>query len=309
MIASLSPANTTIAFIGIGLMGQPMAANLLKAGYRVLLWNRTRSKAELLVPAGGEVYQQKGEAIAQADVVISMLETGAIVDQLLYQQADYQQAKPNCLFIDMSSIPPALARQHAAQAEQAGYRYLDAPVSGGTVGAEQATLSIMVGGNTTDFSAASELFGVLGKPHHIGDHGTGQLAKLANQAIVGITIGAVSEALLLAEAGGANPVAVREALSGGFASSRILELHGQRMIERNFTPGARSRVQLKDLNTIVDEASLHNIKLPLTESVRQQYQRMVDDGLEDLDHSGLFQQLLNQHPGLLDAKKQERQDG
>ena len=158
----------------------------------------------------------------------------------------------------------------------------------------------MAGGSKDDFDAAHTMLSVMGTPHHIGAAGTGQLAKLANQAIVGITIGAVSEALLLAEAGGANPAAVRQALGGGFAGSRILELHGQRMIDRDFKPGARARVQLKDMRTIVDEAQLQGLSLPLAERTLADYQAMVDQGLEELDHSGLFQHLLNQHPNLLE---------
>ncbi|RDE24707.1 NAD(P)-dependent oxidoreductase [Motiliproteus coralliicola] len=295
---TIKTPSTRIAFIGIGLMGLPMATNLLQAGYPVLVWNRTAAKTLPLQELGAQVCDSVEHAISDADIVITMLETGPVVDQLLYQTKAFQQANAGTLFVDMSSIAPELARQHAEQLQQCQLHYLDAPVSGGTVGAEQASLSIMAGGSAADFERAKPIFEVLGTPHHVGPCGTGQLAKLANQAIVGITIGAVSEALLLAEAGGADPAAVKAALSGGFAASRILELHGQRMIDRDFKPGARARVQLKDMRTIVTEARQQGLQLPLSEQTLTEYQAMIDEGLEELDHSGLFQHLLNQHPKL-----------
>lgn len=285
-------STSTIAFIGIGLMGHPMATNLLNAGFPVRAWNRTKSKAESL-GAYDNLYvaDTVAEAIEGADFIITMLETGVIVDEQVYQNNAYQLAKPGAIFIDMSSIPPATAKQHAALVLEQGCGYLDAPVSGGTLGAAQATLAIMAGGRKEDFDNADALFNVLGKATYIGPAGTGQLTKLANQAIVGITIGAVSEALLLASAGGADPVAVRQALMGGFANSRILELHGQRMIDRNFEPGGTCRVQLKDLNTIVDAAHEQDITLPLSECVRAEYQAAIASGFENLDHSALVLQL------------------
>lgn len=292
MKAAPATKRPTIAFIGIGLMGHPMATHLLNAGFKLNAWNRTRSKAESLGTTSQlSVHNTVAEAIAGADFIVTMLETGVIVDEQLYQSAAYQSAKEGAVFIDMSSIPPETARSHAELVYAQGCGYLDAPVSGGTVGAQQATLAIMAGGKETDFLKAQELFNVLGKSTYIGPAGTGQLTKLANQAIVGITIGAVSEALLLASAGGANPEAVREALMGGFANSRILELHGQRMIERTFEPGGTCRVQLKDMNTIVDTAHSMNMILPLSESVQKGYLDAVASGFENLDHSALVLQL------------------
>lgn len=288
----MSNSNTIIAFIGIGLMGNPMATNLLNAGFQVRAWNRTKSKAEALAPADGlSVHDTVAEAVTDADFVITMLETGAIVDAQLYQSNAYLSAKPGTIFIDMSSIPPDTAKEHAAKVAEHGCGYLDAPVSGGTVGAAQATLAIMAGGAKEDFEKAIPVFTTMGKATYIGPAGTGQLTKLANQAIVGITIGAVSEALLLASAGGANPEAVREALMGGFANSRILELHGQRMIDRTFEPGGTCRVQLKDMNTIVGAAQSMDMTLPLSEIVQQGYKDAVASGFEDLDHSALVLQL------------------
>lgn len=282
---------TTVAFLGIGLMGLPMAANLIDAGYRLQVWNRTYDKTRPLTDKGAVAFDTASAAVEDADIIITMLENGPVVEQVLFASQAVNHCRQGSLIIDMSSIPPQMAKDHSRRLKQAGLNYLDAPVSGGTVGAEQASLSIMAGGDRNDFDAALTLFSCLGKATYIGPAGAGQLAKCANQAIVGITIGAVSEALLLASEGGADPAAVREALMGGFASSRILELHGQRMIDRNFVPGATSRVQLKDLNTILDTATEASLTLPLTQCVRDSYQAMVNNGLEERDHSGLLLQL------------------
>lgn len=280
-----------IAFLGIGLMGHPMALNLIKYGFSVTTWNRTASKSEALKPYGAITAETPAAAVKDADITITMLENGPIVEDILLKQAGISAFKPGSTVVDMSSIPPEMAKQHARRFSEAGLSYLDAPVSGGTVGAEQATLSIMAGGNRATFDQAQKVFKALGKATYIGPSGSGQLAKCANQAIVGITIGAVSEALLLAAEGGADPAAVREALMGGFASSRILDLHGQRMIDRNFNPGATSRVQLKDLRTILDTARSQDLTLPLAQHTYQQYLELVNKGLEEVDHSGLLLQL------------------
>jgi len=279
-----------IAFLGIGLMGAPMTRNLLNAGYPMTLWNRTKSKCE---PFAGEatIAQSPAEAVADADVVITMLENGQVVDEVLVAQGAIAALKAGALLIDMSSVQPSVARGHAALAAEQGAGYLDAPVSGGTVGAAEARLSIMAGGSEADVARALPVFEVLGKCTRIGPVGAGQLAKLANQAIVGITIGAVSEALLLAAKGGADPAAVREALMGGFAGSRILELHGQRMIDRDFAPGAPARIQLKDLRMILDEARAEGLTLPLSQQVHNEYLSLVANGHSEVDHSGLLLEL------------------
>lgn len=279
-----------IAFLGIGLMGMPMTHKLLEAGFELFLWNRTPSKMEAF-SGKAQLCHLASEAIKEADVIITMLENGDIVDQVVYQSEAYKSAKTGSLFIDMSSIPPSVARKHAKLAAQMECYYLDAPVSGGTAGAEAGTLSVMAGGDKAQFDRAQPVFSAFGKSTYIGKTGSGQLCKLANQAIVGITIGAVSEALLLASEGGANPDAVREALSGGFAASRILELHGQRMLDRNFEPGATSRVQLKDLKTILDEARNEGLTLPLSQRTYESYLSLVANGNENVDHSGLLLEL------------------
>lgn len=287
-----------IAFLGVGLMGAPMVRNLLDAGYPMTLWNRTGSKCE---PFADEaiIAGTPEDAIRDADIVITMLENGDIVDDVMVAQRGIAALKAGAVYIDMSSVQPSLARRHAALAQEQGAGYVDAPVSGGTVGAERATLSIMAGGADADVERVRPVFEVLGKCTPIGPVGAGQLAKLANQTIVGITIGAVSEALLLAAKGGADPAAVREALMGGFAGSRILELHGQRMIDRDFSPGAPARIQLKDLRMILDEARSEGLTLPLSQQVHNEYQSLIANGHSDVDHSGLLLELEHLNGALL----------
>lgn len=287
-----------IAFLGIGLMGTPMTRNLLDAGFAMTLWNRTASKCE---PFASEatIANSPAEAVANADLVICMLENSDVVEQVLVSQGVIDALRPGALLIDMSSVQPSVARHHAALSADRDCGYVDAPVSGGTVGAEQARLSIMAGGSEVDVARAEPVFQALGTCTRIGPVGAGQLAKLANQAIVGITIGAVSEALLLAAKGGADPAAVREALMGGFAGSRILDLHGQRMIDRDFEPGAPARIQLKDLRMILDEARSEGLTLPLAQQVHNGYQSLVANGHSDVDHSGLLLELEHLNGALM----------
>jgi 2-hydroxy-3-oxopropionate reductase len=287
-----------IAFLGIGLMGAPMASNLLAAGFPLTVWNRTASKCE---PFSGQatLADSPAEAVRHADVVITMLENGDAVEQVLVAQGVIDALKPKALLIDMSSVQPEVARRHAALAAEQGAGYVDAPVSGGTLGAAEARLSIMAGGEPADLDRAEPVFAALGRCTRIGPVGAGQLAKLANQAIVGITIGAVSEALLLAAKGGADPAAVREALLGGFAGSRILELHGQRMLDRDFAPGAPARIQLKDMRMILDEARNEGLTLPLAQQVHNEYLSLVANGHSDVDHSGLLLELEHLNGALL----------
>jgi 3-hydroxyisobutyrate dehydrogenase-like beta-hydroxyacid dehydrogenase len=283
-------SQTKISFLGIGLMGAPMAARLLDAGFSLTLWNRTPEKAQALSDRA-RLAASPAEAVAEADVVITMLENGTVVDQVLYQSGAINQLRQGALVIDMSSIEPAMVRRHGALVEAQGGAYLDAPVSGGTRGAEAGTLSIMAGGGDESFLRAAEVLQPMGIVTHIGPVGSGQLAKLANQAIVGITIGAVSEALLLAARGGARPEKVREALLGGFAGSKILEQHGERMLQRNFEPGAPARIQLKDLRMILDEARSEGLTLPLSQRVFEQYRALLASGNGEVDHSGLLLEL------------------
>ncbi len=277
-----------IAVLGTGLMGAPMAANLLEAGHRVTVWNRTRAKIEPLIARGAAAADSAARAAAGADAVVTMLTDGPAVAEVLFDSSVADGLSPGALVIDMSSIPPAAAKDHAARLEERGAAHLDAPVSGGTVGAEAGSLAIMVGGRREDFDRAHDIFAALGRATLVGPHGAGQIAKLANQIIVGVTIGAVAEALLLAAAAGADPAAVREALRGGHAESRILEQHGQRMIDRTFLPGGRGTIHLKDMNTIIEAARDASLELPLSEATRELFQALVDGGGGDYDHSALL---------------------
>lgn len=285
-----------IAFIGIGLMGLPMATNLLKAGFHVTAWNRTKAKADALREHGANVAETAADAVKDADYVITMLDNGPVVDSVVFDGELPRQARPGTVFIDMSSIAPDLARTHAKRLLEAGFNHLDAPVSGGTAGAEAASLTIMVGGSIDEFERAEPIFRAMGRSTYVGEHGAGQLSKLANQTIVAVTIGVVAEALLLAAAGGADPAAVREALRGGFADSRILDLHGERMLERNFIPGGAARNQLKDLRAALDSAEASGLKLPMTERISELFTSLVEEGGDGYDHSALLLQLEKLNP-------------
>lgn len=286
-----------IAFLGIGLMGFPMARRLCEAGHTVHVWNRSRDKADRVAPFGATVHDSARAAVAKAELVISMLENGSVVGDVLFAPgsggADAMQ--PGTLVVDMASIKPREARDHAHRLSAMGIAHLDAPVSGGTVGAEAGTLAIMAGGDAADFERAQPALKVLGRSTHVGPHGAGQLAKLANQMIVGITIGAVAEALLLCEKGGADMAKVRQAITGGFADSRILQVHGQRMVERDFAPRARMSVQLKDLRNALDTAEEIGFQAPITTLFENLYAEGIAHGLTDLDHAGLFVELARRN--------------
>lgn len=284
-----------LCVLGTGNMGFPMARRLCAAGHGVRVWNRTRAKAEPLAAHGAQVCDSAAEAVAGAEVVVCLLENGPVVGQVLFDQGAAAAMAPGALVVDMSSIKPAEARAHAQRLADRGLAHLDAPVSGGTVGAEAGTLAIMAGGGAADFARAAPVFAALGRATHVGPHGAGQLAKLANQMIVGISIGAVAEALLLAERGGADMAKVREAISGGFADSRVLQVHGQRMVERDFAPRARMTVQLKDLHNALDTAATLGFDAPVTALFAKLYEQAVADGLADLDHAGLFVELARRN--------------
>jgi len=279
-----------VAFLGTGLMGFPMALNLTRSGVPLTVWNRTQTKANPLALEGAKVASNIVDAVKEADIVISMMSDGptvlAVIEDVL------QSLKPEALWVDMSSTKPAEGRLQAAILLEQNITHLDAPVSGGTKGAEDASLAIMVGGCRDNFERARSIFEMMGRPVHVGPSGTGQLSKLCNQTIVAVTIGAVAEAMLLASEGGADPTALRSALKGGFADSTILQQHGQRMTDGNFVPGGLSKFQLKDLDNVLAEATLVNLSLPMTEDVRNRFAYFVSemDGAEK-DHSGLFLEL------------------
>ena len=291
----LSPSKITV--LGTGLMGAPMARRLLGAGFPVTVWNRTRAKAEALAGDGAKIAETAADAAAEADIAIAMLENGPITEQVIFGQGVADAMAEGTILIDMASIPPGMARDHALKLRPRRIHHVDAPVSGGVVGAGQGALAIMAGGDLDVVRRLAAVFEPMGRVTHVGPHGAGQLAKLANQAIVGITIGAVSEALLLAASGGADPAAVRDAIRGGFAESRILDLHGGRMVERNFVPGGTAAIQLKDLNTVVAEAEALSLDLPIVRVVRDLYAGLVERGQGAVDHSGLLLELEHRNPG------------
>ena len=295
--ATAAPTATpvSVAVLGIGMMGFPMAQRLCAAGHRVHVWNRTRAKAEPLAAAGASVHSQAADAVRPADITISLLENGPVVSEVLFGKGVAPALRVGSLYIEMASIQPSEARDHAARLGEIGVAHLDAPVSGGTVGAEAGTLAIMAGGKPADFQRALAVFAALGRATHVGPHGAGQLAKLANQMIVGITIGAVAEALLFAAKGGADMAKVRQAISGGFADSRILQVHGQRMVERDFAPRGRMAVQLKDLRNALATAADIGFDAPVSSLLEGLYAQSIDHGLGALDQSGLFVELASRN--------------
>lgn len=280
-------------------MGVPMARRLLASGFPLIVWNRTRAKADALQAEGASVAATPAEAVRNADIVITMLEDGGVVGDVLFGQGcgSTPRFKPGALVIDMSSILPEQARDHALRLHPLGVTALDAPVSGGTLGAQAGTLAIMAGGRAEDFERARPVLEVLGRPVHVGPTGSGQLAKLANQMIVGITIGAVAEALLMAERGGADPARVREALRGGFAESRILEVHGQRMVEGDFAKRGSLAIQLKDLRNAMHTAQTMHFDAPITAHLSALYAEAATHGLAELDQSALFCELQRRQTG------------
>ncbi|MDF1483879.1 NAD(P)-dependent oxidoreductase [Ramlibacter sp. H39-3-26] len=284
-----------VAVLGTGMMGFPVALRLRAAGFGVRAWNRTTAKAAGLSAHGVQVCADAAEAARGADMVLSLLADGAAMGEVLFAHGVATALRPDALVVDMASIQPREARDHAARLGERGIAHLDAPVSGGTTGAEAGTLAIMVGGKAADFARAQALFGALGHATHVGPHGAGQLAKLANQMIVGITIGAVAEALLFTAKGGADMAKVREAIAGGFADSRILQLHGQRMVERDFAPRARMTVQLKDMRNALATAREIGFDAPATALFESLYAQSVDHGLSGLDHAGLFVELASRN--------------
>jgi 2-hydroxy-3-oxopropionate reductase len=282
--------------VGLGIMGRPMAHNLLRAGYPLVVQNRSPGPVAELVAAGAEAAGSPAEAAARADVVITMLVNTEVVEQVALGPGGIAEGlRPGATYVDMSSISPLAARRIAERLAEKGADALDAPVSGGEIGAREATLVIMVGGAPEAFARVQPIFETLGsRVVHIGEAGAGQVAKACNQLVVGVTIDAVAEALLLASAAGVDPAKVREALLGGFANSRVLDLHGQRMLEHRFAPGARASMQLKDLNIIAEMAEAYGVPLPGAATARQLYRELVDTGGADLDHSGLLTLLERQ---------------
>lgn len=285
-----------VAFLGVGLMGEPMARNLLAAGHELTVWNRSPEKAARLGEAGAAVASSAPEAVAGSEMVVLMLENGTIVERVLFEAGTSAAIPPAAIVVDMSSIKPAEAQDHSRRLAARGVRHLDAPVSGGTTGARDGTLAIMVGGEPAAFAIVEPVLRAMGRPVLVGPSGSGQLAKLANQVIVGVTIGAVAEAFLLAARGGADPAKLREALRGGFAESRVLELHGQRMVERDFATRGRCVTHLKDLDNALDAAARMGLgHVPFTRLTAELFRDLIE-AVGDPDHSALLLELERRNP-------------
>lgn len=283
---------TRIAVIGTGIMGSHIAGRLADAGFQVIAWNRTREKADALASRGVGIAASAAEAAAGAEVVICMLSSGPVCEEVLLGSGGVVEVmKPAAALAVMSSIPVETAVLIGAQAVDRGLIYSDAPVSGGEKGAREGTLAIMAGGVEADVEALAAVFAHLGRVTHVGPVGSGALTKLANQLIVASTICAVAEALTLVEIGGANPARVREALLGGFADSTIFRQHGLRMVTGDFRPGGPAKYQVKDTSTALAFAHSRGLRLPVGEEVDRLYQAMVDNGDGDLDHSGIILEL------------------
>ena len=279
-----------IGFIGLGAMGKPMTRNLMKAGYPVNVLTRTRSKIGDLL-ADGAVWCNTPKEIAQkSDVVITMLPDTPDVEQVFGgKDGVFDGARPGMLLIDMSTVSPIAVRKLACDAKARGCDFLDAPVSGGDIGAQNGTLSIMAGGGESAFQRAMPVFQAMGKTILlIGDSGAGQITKAANQILTSITTEAVAEALVFAAKAGVDPAKVRQALMGGSASSRILETHGKKMIERNFKPGFRMRLHRKDLDITLDAGKAYGAALPVTAQVRELMTETINDGQGDMDNSSFL---------------------
>ena len=272
-------------------MGLPMAKNLLKAGYNLKAFNRSQKKAEALKEFGAEIASSIDDVVNNSDVVITMLTDDRAINEVMDSSNFLENLKSSATVIDMSSVKPTTATKYGNNLKSKNIKYLDAPVSGGTIGAEEASLAIMVGGEQDVFNEALDVLKAMGNPTLVGPVGSGQVSKLANQIIVGLTIGAVAEAITLCEKAGANPNKMIKALSGGWADSKILQTHGKRMIDKDFTPKGRTSVHLKDMNNILECANSHNTHLPISNLVKEMYKSLVENGHGETDHSSLYKEI------------------
>jgi 2-hydroxy-3-oxopropionate reductase len=284
-----------IGFIGLGIMGTPMAGHLLKAGHQLFVYTRSKVPAEIADSSATQCISPKGVA-ERADIVITMVPDTPDVEKVLFGENGVAEglkaSTPGKVVVDMSSISPVETKTFAQRIEALGSDYLDAPVSGGDVGARNATLSIMVGGKPAVFERVKPVFECLGKNITlVGDTGAGQTCKVANQIVVALTINAVAEGLLFAARAGADPAKVRQALMGGLATSRILEVHGERMIQRSVQPGFRIALHQKDLNLALGAAKQLNLALPATAQAQQLFSACIAHGGAGWDHSGIVRAL------------------
>lgn len=275
-----------VGFIGVGLMGLPMVKNIAKHNYPLVVWNRSKKKLKKINKQKIEVCQNIINLPSQCQVIIMMLSNDKVCLEISNKLK--KKIKKNQILIDMSSTKLKTAIEIEKKIKSKGGYFLDAPVSGGTLAAKIGKLAIMVGGEKKIFEKTKNLLKSMGTVTYVGKTGSGQVAKLANQAIVGITIGAISEALILAETAGADPKAVRKAIKNGFAGSQILEIHGKRILEKNFEPGGKCSTQLKDMKNIIETAKTYKIHLPLSEKIKKLYEIIVKEGKSSLDHSALY---------------------
>jgi 3-hydroxyisobutyrate dehydrogenase-like beta-hydroxyacid dehydrogenase len=288
-----APNSRRIALLGTGIMGGHMARRLAEAGFDVSVWNRTPGKAEVLKSVGVKLASHPSVACETADVVLVMLSNGPVVEDVLFTE-DGTARRPaeviaaGAVLLVMSSIPVAFCQDQAKRLAARGVHYVDAPVSGGEPGARDGTLAIMAGGDVDAVAGLADVFKVLGRVTRLGPVGTGQMTKLANQIIVGGTMVAVAEALHFAARGGADPAAVRTALMGGFAESKILNLHGKRMVERDFVPGGPAEYQLKDMRTAQAQAEQLGVRLPLLDSLIEVFSDLIEHQGTGLDVSSVM---------------------
>ncbi len=272
-------------------MGFPMAKNLLKSGFKLKVYNRSIEKAEPLMKFGAEISKSIKEVVNNCDVVITMLTDDIAVDEVMKKSDFLKNIKTGSTVIDMSSVKPKTALTHGENLKSININYLDAPVSGGTIGAEEGSLAIMVGGEKKVFENCVEILKKMGNPTLVGPISSGQVSKLANQIIVGLTIGAVAEAITLCEKAGADPNKVIEAVKGGWADSKILQTHGKRMVDKDFTPKGKTSTHLKDMNNIIECAKNHNTELPISNLVKEMYKTLVENGHGEEDHSSLYKEI------------------
>jgi len=280
-----------IGFIGTGLMGFPMAKNLLDKSLDLTVFSRTLEKAKPLKEFGAKISNSLSEAVKDVDIVITMLTDDDAVEKVLSDQDFQENLKKGSTVVDMSSIKPKIAIKYGKLLKDQGINFLDAPVSGGTIGAEQATLAIMVGGDQKVFDQIKDVLKVMGNPTLVGPIGSGQVSKLANQIIVGVTIGAVAEAITLCEKAGVDGNKFIKALAGGFADGKILQNHGQRMIDKDFSPKGKVSTHLKDMSNILECAGDFNTQLPISNLIKDMFKSLVENGNDNDDHSALYKEI------------------
>ena len=292
----MESSELNIAFVGTGLMGLPMVKNLAKSNYKIKAFNRTLSKMnELTIFENIKISNSLEDAIKNSEVVITMLPDDDSVKKVIDEILEKKLLKSNSIFIDMSSTKYESAKLFYNNLKNSNIYFIDAPVSGGPEGAKSASLAVMAGGDLVIFERVKNILNFMGNSTLVGPSGSGQVAKLCNQIIVGVTIGAVAEAIILCEKVGANPENFIKAVAGGFADSKILQNHGSRMINKDFAPRGKSVTHLKDMDNILKCAKDSNVSLPISKLIQSMYQNIVDRGDGNDDHSSLYKEILQQN--------------